>query len=164
MKNFDWSSFSRKIALKGTVQLIYNAWTKSSELEKWFLKTALFYTNDDHLIGPKDSIAKGMHYKWTWYLYEGIGEGKITETNGKDLIQFTFAGECLVDVSLVQQAEYVIVKITQKNIPTDDESKKSIRLGCDSGWSFYLLNLKSFYESGVDLRNKNPDLKGMVNN
>jgi len=57
----------------------------------------------------------------------------------------------------------VIVKLTQKNIPTDDVSKRNIRLGCESGWSFYLLNLKSIYEGGVDLRNKNPEFIGMLN-
>ncbi len=56
-----------------------------------------------------------------------------------------------------------MVELTQKNIPTDDESKQDIRLGCDSGWSFFLVNLKSIYEGGLDLRNKNADLKRMIN-
>ena len=53
---------------------------------------------------------------------------------------------------------------TQKDIPTDDESKQGIRLGCHSGWSFYLVNLKSVYEGGLDLRNKDDALGVMVNN
>ena len=79
-------------------------------------------------------------------------------------MQFTFAGECLVDIKLSQQNEDVVVELTQKNIPTDDESKRGVRLGCDSGWTFYLVNLKSVYEGGLDLRNKNTDLKGMISN
>ena len=58
----------------------------------------------------------------------------------------------------------VIVQLTQSHIPMDDQSKKDIRLGCESGWSFFLVNLKSIYEGGVDLRNKNESLKGMLNN
>jgi len=57
----------------------------------------------------------------------------------------------------------VVVELTQKNIPTDDHSKQNIRLGCDTGWSFFLVNLKSVYESAHDLRNKNEKLKGMIN-
>ena len=76
----------------------------------------------------------------------------------------TFAGNCTVDVNLEQHADYVIVELSQKNIPTDDESKRGIRIGCDFGWFFYMLNLKSIYEGGIDLRNKNPELKGMLNN
>jgi hypothetical protein len=30
---------------------------------------------------------------------------------------------------------------------------------CQLGWTFYLANLKSVIEGGVDLRNKNVDLK-----
>ncbi len=164
MKNFDWTAFSRKIAVKSTVALIYDAWTKSEEIEKWFLQTASFFTSDGGLVSPNDAIAKGMHYTWSWYLYDGKESGRITEANGKDFLQFTFAGECLVDIKLKQVGETVIVELTQKHIPTDDDSKRSIRLGCDTGWSFFLVNLKSYYENGIDLRNKNPDLKGLVNN
>lgn len=90
--------------------------------------------------------------------------GTFTQANGKNSLQFTFAGQCLVDISLMEQDDFVIVTLTQKNIPTDDHSKKNIRLGCHGGWSFYLVNLKSVYEGGLDLRNKNTDLKPMLNN
>ena len=92
-----------------------------------------------------------------------VEEGKIIAANGKDLIQFTFADDCLVTVKLSEFKEYIIVELTQENIPTDEESKKNIRLGCHTGWSFYLVNLKSVYEGGPDLRNRDPELKGMLN-
>jgi hypothetical protein len=31
------------------------------------------------------------------------------------------------------------------------------------GWVFYLANLKSFPEGGIDLRNKNEKLKSVIN-
>lgn len=163
MDKIDWTSFTRKVAVKSTVQKMYDAWTKSSEIEKWFLLKSSYYTNEKRLLDANESVAKGVGYKWTWYIYDGVEDGRITEANAKDFLQFTFAGECLVDISLEQKDEYVIVQLTQKNIPTDEDSKKNIRMGCDSGWSFYLLNLKSFYENGIDLRNKNPEFKGSVN-
>ena len=43
MENFDWTSFTKRIAIKSTLSEIYNAWTKASELEKWFLKKVDFY-------------------------------------------------------------------------------------------------------------------------
>jgi hypothetical protein len=36
-------------------------------------------------------------------------------------------------------------------------------MGCLGGWTFYLANLKSYLEGGVDLRNKNLALNNMVN-
>ena len=69
-----------------------------------------------------------------------------------------------VEVKLTEKDNSVIVELNQNNIPTDDNSKLNIRLGCDSGWSFYLVNLKSVYEGGIDLRNKNTAFTAMVNN
>lgn len=164
MKNFDWASFTRKTAIKAPLVHIYDAWTKSMEIEKWFLKQAHFFDQNGELKSAADNIESGDTYEWSWYLYEPTEKGQVTEANGVDFLQFTFAGECLVDIKLSQLKEYTIVELTQKNIPTDEVSKRGIRLGCDLGWSFYLLNLKSIYEGGLDLRNKDESLKGLVNN
>ena len=164
MQNFDWTSFTRKIAIKSNLETIYNAWTIPAEIEKWFLKSATYSYENGNEITKEQNVTAGNSYEWTWFLYDDIEHGKITEANGKDFFQFTFAGECLVDVKLSEESGYVIVEITQKNIPTDDKSKVNIRLGCDSGWSFYLVNLKAFYEHGVDLRNKDAKMKPFVNN
>ncbi len=132
------------------METIYNAWTSTAEIEKWFLEKAEFYNEDE--------------YKWTWFLYEETETGKITQANGKDLFEFTFAGDCLVTIKLTSENEHTVVTLTQHNIPTDDSSKRNIRLGCHGGWSFYLVNLKSVYEGGLDLRNKDNRFKPMLNN
>jgi len=164
MKTYDWTSFTRKIAVKASLTEIYDAWTKAEEIEKWFLSKAVFFDEKSNPINPETNLQKGGTYQWNWYLYEGTEYGEIIEANGKNFIQFKFAGECLVDIELSEHKESVIVKLTQKNIPTDEESKRSIRLGCDFGWFFYMLNLKSVYEGGLDLRNKDSELGGMLNN
>lgn len=164
MKNFDWTTFTRKIAIKASLSDIYTAWTTASAIEKWFLSKAVFMDTNGKPVSKATPIEKGYSYEWNWYLYDETERGKITEANGKDFIQFTFAGECLVDVQLSTLDEYVIVELTQKNIPIDDNSKQNIRLGCHTGWSFYLVNLKSVYEGGLDLRNKETKLKVMMNN
>jgi uncharacterized protein YndB with AHSA1/START domain len=163
MENFDWTKFTRKIAIKAKLSDLYDAWTKASAIEKWFLSEALYFDSNNNPVDKQKNAEKGFTYEWRWYVYEGVEKGKIIEANGKDHLQFTFAGECLVDINLTEQNEYVVMELTQKNIPTDDKSKKDIRLGCDSGWSFYLVNLKSVYEGGLDLRNKDKAFIGGVN-
>ncbi|QPH41509.1 SRPBCC family protein [Pedobacter endophyticus] len=164
MENFDWTTFTLKIAVKATVAEIYNAWTTAAELERWFLIDAGFTDENGLQLNKAQQALKGDSYKWTWYLYNDIEHGKITDANGKDRFEFTFAGNCLVEIRLKEEFEYVIVTLTQRNIPTDDVSKKEIRLGCHNGWSFYLINLKSVYEGGLDLRNKDNRFKPMINN
>ena len=163
MKNFDWSQFSRKIAVKAEMQKIYDAWTIPAEIEKWFLSKTTYYDVNGKKLEKKASVKEGTSYEWSWYLYDAVEKGKIKKANGKDHLQFTFAGDCLVDVHLTKQDEFTIVELSRKNIPTDEDSKKNVRLGCDSGWAFYLVNLKSVYEGGLDLRNKEDKLKGMLN-
>ncbi|MFV8443194.1 SRPBCC domain-containing protein [Flavobacterium sp. LB2P44] len=163
MKNFDWTTFTRRIAVRSSLTEMYDAWAKATEIEKWFLSNATYFDANKNLVAKDTPIEKYFIYEWNWFLYEGMEKGKIIDTNGIDFIQFSFAGDCLVDIQLSIHDDYIIVELTQKNIPTDESSKQNIRLGCDSGWSFFLLNLKSVYEGGLDLRNKDPKLKGMIN-
>jgi len=164
MKNFDWTQFTKRIAINAPMQTLYNAWTKSSELERWFLKTAKFLNPDGSLVDESASATTGMSYEWTWYLYSETERNQVTQANGRDHFQFIFAGQCTVDVNLSEQFGHTVVELIQSNIPTDDDSRQNIRLGCSSGWSFYFVNMKSVYEGGLDLRSKDERLKPMVNN
>ncbi|RQO29770.1 hypothetical protein DBR32_14385 [Taibaiella sp. KBW10] len=164
MDQFNWTSFTRKIAIQSSLSGLYDAWTKAAEIEKWFLSKAVYFDIEQNPIAATESISGGQSYDWQWYTQEYREQGKILEANGKDLIRFTFAGACIVEVKLWEEDGFIIVALTQKDIPTDDASKQNIRLGCASGWSFYLVNLKSVYEGGLDLRNKNTAFTAMVNN
>ena len=163
MENFDWTSFTKKIAIQANLSDLYDAWTIPEKLETWFLSHAEYEREHKGNIDRNSTIAANDTYKWSWFLYDPIETGRVVKANGSDHLQFTFAGDCLVDVKLTQFGKDVIVQLTQSNIPMDDSSKRGIRLGCDSGWSFFLLNLKSVFEGGLDLRNKNPELPGMLN-
>ncbi|MBN3581970.1 SRPBCC domain-containing protein [Algoriphagus aestuarii] len=164
MENFNWTSYTKRIAVKASLPEIYDAWTRADELERWFLKKVYFYNNDKSLFKQQANVTKDIAYEWYWFLYDEPMKGKITSVNGKDFIQFTFEGECLVDVNLEVLDEYVIVTLRHNNIPLDDNSKQYVRLGCSNGWTFYLTNLKSIYEGGLDLRNKDEKLPTMINN
>lgn len=164
MENFDWTSFSKKIAVRAELSDIYNAWTKAEELEKWFLEKVSFFDGNQEPLSKGKNAEKDNTYEWLWYLYDDSMKGKIVSANGKDQLQFTFEGNCLVDINLSEKEDYTIVELRHHNIPTDDYSKKYIRLGCSNGWHFYLTNLKSVYEGGLDLRNKDSNLNPMINN
>ncbi|WP_286967524.1 SRPBCC family protein [Flavobacterium sp. UBA4854] len=164
MENFDWTSFSKKIAVRAELSDIYNAWTKAEELEKWFLEKVSFFDGNQEPLSKGKNAEKDNTYEWLWYLYDDSMKGKIVSANGKDQLQFTFEGNCLVDINLSEKEDYTIVELRHHNIPTDDYSKQYIRLGCSNGWHFYLTNLKSVYEGGLDLRNKDSNLNPMINN
>ena len=164
MKNFDWTSFTKRIAIRSSLSEIYDAWTVAANLEKWFLERVNFQAKGSNLPENTKQAEGGTQYDWYWYLDATPMHGEIISANGKDFLQFTFEGSSLVDVKLSVLDEYVIVELRHHNIPQDDNSKQHIRLGCSSGWAFYLHNLKSVYEGGIDLRNKDPKLGVMINN
>ncbi|MBZ4034483.1 SRPBCC domain-containing protein [Flavobacterium sp. 17A] len=164
MENFDWTSFTKKIAVKAELADIYNAWTKASELEKWFLEKVSFFDANQEPLSKDENVSERNTYEWLWFLYKDSMSGKINSANGKDYLQFTFEGNCLVDINLSEKGDYTIVELRHHNIPTDDSSKQYIRLGCSNGWHFYMTNLKSVYEGGLDLRNKDGNLNPMINN
>jgi hypothetical protein len=165
MQNFDWSTFTLRILIRANIQDVYNAWSKASELERWYTKSAAHFNNEKRPIGADEPAQTGFFYSWEWYLNDGMENGKFLVANGRDRIQFTFAGDCIVDVRLSEKlGEYTQVELQMKNIPTDELSKQEIRLASHTSLSFYLVNLKSICEGGIDLRNKDERVHPMVNN
>lgn len=163
MSRIDWTSFTVRIPVKASMKELYAAWTRSAELEHWFLRKATHTGTDKKPLRRTSSVTKGCTFAWEWYGYDGVEHGVVKEANGKDHLRFTFAGS-LVDVRLQQVGKDVVVEIVQHGIPTDPSSKKNIRMGCHVGWTFWIANLKSVYEGGLNLRNTNDELTGMVNN
>ena len=153
MQDFDWTKFTQRIVVNAPMEKVYTSWTNCHVLEKWFLSKARVKKSAD-VVEMSDAMQVGDEYAWNWYGYEFAEYGKILEANGKDLFTFYFAGKTKVEVKLSVLNNQVLVTLTQSEIPEDDDSKKGIRLGCSSGWAFFLVNLKAWLEHGIDLRNK----------
>ena len=153
MQDFDWTKFTQRIVVNAPMEKVYAAWTNCHELEKWFLSQARVKKSED-VVEMSDAMQVNGEYAWNWYGYEFTEYGKILEANGKDLFSFYFAGKTKVEVKLSILNNQVLVTLTQSEIPEDDDSNKNIRLGCSSGWAFYLVNLKAWLERRIDLRNK----------
>ena len=163
MKNFDWTQFTREIAVEAPIQTKYDAWAVPQEIERWFLSSAKYQKAQGESVPQGERTQEGDTYQWQWYPYDMMETGKVTKANDKNYYQFTFAENCIVDIQLESYEKGTIITLSQKEIPTGDDSKVNVRLGCDTGWSFYLVNLKSVYEGGLDLRNRDPNLKPMLN-
>ena len=84
------------------------------------------------------------------------------DCNGKDFFKFKFgeAGDC--SVTIYEEQGEKIVELVQDQIPTDDKSKQNWHIGCKTGWTFYMANLKSMLEGGIDLRNRNETIQNVI--
>lgn len=160
-KVYDWTKFSLKIPVKAAISDIYDYWIYPHKIETFFLEQANFYAAGI-LKNSSEAIAIGDTYSWKWYGSDMIAKGEVLAVNGETSIQFTFFG-CKVTVEIYEYEGEHLVELTQENIPTDEKSKVDIHLGCTRGWTFYLANLKSILEGGIDLRNSNERLGDVVN-
>ena len=158
MQDFDWTRFTERAVLRVPMQKVYDAWTQSGLIEKWFLKTAQNTTPDGRVLAADEAVFPDCRYRWTWFSYDEVEENRWVSANGKDRIEFLFAGQCPVEIRLEQRGDAVVLWLTQSNIPTDDASKRNIRLGCQDGWAYYMVNLRAFLEHGIDLREKDEAL------
>ncbi|MDZ4794462.1 MAG: hypothetical protein SGI83_09315 [Bacteroidota bacterium] len=115
---------------------------------------------------PKKSpVENGDKYKCLWFGYDDttVEEKEIRSANGWDQLQFSFSGGCIATVTIQQQDGENICQLEQDMPMEDTREQQQFYIDCGNGWGFYLVNLKSVLEGGLYLRNKNINLKGMVN-
>jgi uncharacterized protein YndB with AHSA1/START domain len=165
MSAYNWSRFVTRINVNAPVEKLYWCWATREGMQYWFLRMSEYKKPDGTLRGNNEPVQKGDTYKWRWHGWsdEITEEGKIADANGKDFLKFSFgkAGDC--SISIKQEHGYNIVELVQENIPDTDEGRHMWHLGCKTGWTFYLTNLKSLIEGGIDLRNRDEKLKDVVN-
>lgn len=161
----DWSRFAVRININAPIEKLYRAWATRLGIEHWFLRLSEYKKPDGSLCKADEMVEKGDTYKWLWHGYpdETVEYGEILDCNGKDYFRFSFskAGNCTVRI--YKENNETIVELIQDNIPSDEEGKHNWHIGCKTGWTFYLANMKSVYEGGIDLRNKNVDLQRVLN-
>jgi len=165
MGNYNWKQFTKRITINASPQSVYAAWSSQHGLESWFLRLAEFRTLGGNLKEKNATIEKGDQYKWLWYGYDdsAVEEKEILFANGKDELQFSFSGGCIVKVSMKQENGETVCELTQTMPMEDENEQRHFFIECGKGWTFYLANLKSILEGGIDLRNKNVNISNVVN-
>ena len=163
--NAEWTHFRKRISIDASPQKVYEAWTTRAGLERWFLRQAKITAPDGTERKDNDTIKAGDHYHWLWFGYpDEMSEKRlVSSVNGKDYLQFEFTGDCFVSVTIKAVEGVTICELVQENIPLDENPKTNLYIGCGEGWTFYMANLKSILEGGIDLRNKNVKLTGVIN-
>jgi len=149
----NWNSFTKRILIDSPPETVYRCWATRSEIETWFLENADYFHNDIRR-KPDEPVQKGDHFSWKWNNWDFTEEGEILDANGKDFISFTFGKGGHVNVELKDRKGSTEVILTQKEIPTDEKSKMDIFVGCNTGWTFWLTNLKAYIEHGITLHAK----------
>ena len=165
MSNEDWSRFTVRINIRARRTDLYDAWTTKAGMEYWFLRNCEFVDPKGYLLDDEETIRTGCQYTFQWHGYpdEVTEKGEILEANGQDLVVFRFGNAGICSVRILLAGDEQIVEMEQSDIPTDEASKFKFHVGCKTGWTFYLTNLKSLFEGGIDLRNRELNRQEMLN-
>jgi len=165
MSDFNWKTFTTRIPVNAPVEKLYWCWASKEGIEYWFLRMSDYRKTDGSPRLNNEYVQKGDTYAWRWHGWsdEITEHGEILDCNGKDFFKFSFgkAGNCVVTIK--EENGINIVELLQDEIPDDEQGKHYWHLGCKAGWTFYLANLKSLLEGGIDLRNRDEGLKNVVN-
>jgi len=155
-----WSKFKVTADIDTDVRSVYEAWATPEGIESWFLRKADFFAIAGRLREPNEFIKKEDTYAWYWHGFDDtiFENGQVLEANGTDFLKFTFSGGSIVSVDIQSKYGLTIVELTQENIPEESDPTKNLYVQCQTGWTFYLTNLKSVLEGGKDLRNKRKDV------
>lgn len=165
MSEYNWSTFTKRIPIKAEPTEIFRAWTIPGQLEEWFLRKALFQSKDNAERSSGQHIQKNDTYRWYWHGWSDdiVEEGTVLDVRENSMLKFVFGKAGIVQVSIKAEEGETVCELIQSRIPDDEEARINFHIGCGQGWTFYLTNLKSILEGGIDLRNKNQNLQQVIN-
>jgi uncharacterized protein YndB with AHSA1/START domain len=148
MKN--WKTFTKRILINKSIDSVYRCWATKGQVETWFLEKADFVSGNNRR-EVDELVQKGDSFFWKWNNWDFMEEGQVLEANGKDVISFTFGSGGIVSIHLKEVKGGTEITLVQDEIPTDDKSKIDIYVGCITGWTFWLTNLKAYLEHNITL-------------
>ena len=128
---------------------VFRALTDAKELTKWFLKDA------------RVQLKKGGKMKFVWSPKDKH-ENKILDLVPNKRLRMTWPTmgwggtpktDTYVTFSLTPKGKYTLLQIEHTGFGPGEEWVVYYA-GTYSGWTYYLLNLKSWLEHGIDLRDK----------
>lgn len=148
-----WNTFTKRIRINKPIDSVYRSWATKAQIETWFLEKADYFLERKQRQAD-ELVKKGDSFEWKWNNWDFIEQGQVLEANAKDMISFTFGSGGMVIVKLKAFENSTEIELIQKDIPTDDNSKMDIFVGCNSAWTFWLTNLKAYLEHNITLHAK----------
>lgn len=160
---FKWSEFKLRVNTTAPVEKAFAAVSTPRGLESWFLRSAGIESGGKPRLAD-EPIRKGDEYHFQWHGHPDTlrHKGKFLSNDGKSVVSFTFSQDLPVTISIYRECEETIVELAEVFDPTDEGAAKEHYLGNMKGWIFYLINLKSVLEGGLDLRNRKLELQNVL--
>lgn len=156
-----WDNIDLQIWVDAPLEVVLWHWSTEAGITRWFVPQCKFTNLEGGTLGEVEPIQVGSRYLWTWA--NGVTEsGEILSYVDERGLSFTFGEGSTVVVELSATGFRTCVRLVQTT-EGDEVRRTVVYRDCLQGWTFYLSNLKSVLEGGLDLRDLDPDREGLVN-
>lgn len=166
---YRWDSFTKRIAIHCAPSLVFGCFATARGMESWFLRVCEYTDAQGKVLSKNEIVKVGDLYTFYWHGWPDtvFERGEILEIVDEKSIRFTFNGNgetnMIVLVEIGEEGKHTMLSLTQYNIGEDDHSRSHWHIGCMTGWIFYMTNLKSILEGGIDLRNMDVGITDVIN-
>ena len=164
LEDYKWTQFKQIEYIKAPLKDIFLKWATPKGITEWFIKNAEYISEEGKVRQPNEVVKpKDKH---TWWFHAGlIMKGTVLEVVPNSLFKFTFGKkepgsdeDVVVQISFSEKEGTTKIELAQSNIADNEYGKVTYNLSCMVGWSYYLTNLRSIFESGYDFREKDEQL------
>jgi len=162
-KTFNMDSFIHAIILKASADDVFKFIATPSGIVKWFIGKAKYFYKDSHIRLGNEIAQKGDSFLWNWLNKELELKGIITGSDENKKFSFTFSPFFLVTIELAKIDDNK-TRLTLKQEYQESATRNDFSyINCCTCWVFFMTNLKSVIENGIDLREKETADEMMVN-
>ena len=164
LNSYKWTDFVLKEYIKAPLKEVFLKWATRKGISEWFINNAEYESHDGKKRDCNEVVKPGDNY--TWQFYTGLVMiGKVLDVVTNSSFKFTFGKkepgseeDVIVNVLFSEKDGIIEIELTQSNIADNEYGKVSYNLSCMLGWSHFMTNLRSIFESGFDFREKDEQL------
>jgi uncharacterized protein YndB with AHSA1/START domain len=141
---YDWTQFTLRIFIRKPPSRVFKAWTDAKLITAWFTEKTVFE--------PKKNGR--IYFEW---LAGDKFETRVDSIVKNRSVTFPFGGKGeKVTVKFKKDGKGCVCELRQYAMGTSPKDRWVMHRGCIQGWTFFLANLKSYLEHGIDLRDHDP--------
>lgn len=160
--NFSLSEFHHSIYLHSHMSEVYYYIASGDGICRWFMGKAEYMDSDGNILNAADSARKEDTFNWHWLKKDLNIKGRVLEAINNELFSFTFGPAFEVTITLKEHGGRTLLTLHQK-YSAGAEKNDFAHINCCTCWVFFLTNLKSVLEHGIDLRETLIDDESLVN-
>lgn len=160
--NFNLAEFRHSIYLHSLKGEVYYYIATGDGICRWFMGQAEYIDSNGNILNAAVPARKDDTFRWQWLAKDLNISGHVIESAENELFSFTFGKLFEVSITIKEVEGRTLLTLHQK-YATGAEKNDFAHINCCTCWVFFLTNLKSVLEHGIDLRETLIDDESLVN-